>query len=365
MHQNLRRSLALSLAAGWAAPASLLSRPVRAATATQTLQVGFVYVSPIGDAGWTFQHEQGRRQMERVLGPAVATRAVENVPEGPDAERVLRELALEGCGLVFATSFGYLEPALRVARAFPGTMFMHAGGYKTAPNLGTYIGRYYEARYLAGVLAGMVSRSGRVGYVAGFPVPEVVQGINAFTLGLRAVQPQADVQVLWLNTWFDPTREREAALTLVRQGADVLTHHSGSSAVAAAAEAAGVRVLPYPSDMQAVAPRAQLAAIVHEWGGFYTGVARSVLERRWSPTPVWGSMREGFMRLTEAAADVPAAARGRLAQAQADLLSGRLQPFAGPLLDRQGRERLPAGRALSDREIQGMDWYVSGVRLPG
>ena len=203
------------------------------------LKVGFVYVSPVGDAGWTYQHDIGRREMERLLGAQglkVQTTVVENVPEGPDAERVLRDLAAQGHRLIFATSFGYLEPALKVARDFPGTVFEHAGGYKTAPNLGTYIGRFYEARYLAGVLAGASSHKGTAGYVAGFPVPEVVQGINAFTLGMRSVNPEARVKVIWLDAWFDPAREREAAQALMQQGADVLTHHSGSSAVSAAVQ---------------------------------------------------------------------------------------------------------------------------------
>ena len=237
MFKNLARTSAFLLAAmlaAWPAP------PVSAQSALP-LKVGFVYVSPVGSAGWTFQHDQGRLAMEKALGPKVATTVVESVAEGPDAERVLRDLAAQGHGLIFATSFGYLEPALRVAAEFPQVRFEHAGGYKTAANLNTYNARYYEARYLAGLLAGKASQSAIVGYVAGFPVPEVVQGINAFAIGLREANPKAQLRVLWLNSWFDPMREREAAPSLINQGADMLTDHSGSAAVAAAAHEKGVK----------------------------------------------------------------------------------------------------------------------------
>lgn len=365
MYKNLRRSLAVTLAAGWAAsPWLARAQPASAATPAageRPLQVGFVHVSPVGDAGWTYQHDQGRIEMERRLGPLVHTRTVESVPEGPDAERVLRDLASQGCGLIFATSFGYLEPALKAAREFPRTIFMHAGGYKSAPNLGTYIGRYYEARYLAGMAAGLASRSGTAGYVAGFPVPEVVQGINAFLLGMRAVRPRAQLKVVWLDAWFDPAREREAALTLLRQGADVLTHHSASSAVAAAAQAEGALVIPYPSDMRGAAPAAQLTAIVHRWGGFYTRVAQSVREGRWTNQPVWGGMKDGFMDLLPLQR---ADWRRRVEQSQAALVAGRLHPFSGRLVDGKGRVRLSSG-SLSDADIQAMDWFVDGVQAAG
>ncbi|HPM68380.1 MAG TPA: BMP family ABC transporter substrate-binding protein, partial [Piscinibacter sp.] len=276
MHKNLARAAALA--------AALLS-PFQTPAQTPPLKVGFVYVSPVGEAGWSYQHDLGRREMERALGARVKTTVVEAVAEGADSERVMRDLAAQGHQLIFATSFGYLEPALRVAAEFPKVKFEHAGGYKTAANLNTYNARYYEARYLAGWLAGKTSKSGIAGYVAGFPVPEVVQGINAFAIGMREANPTAQLRVLWLNAWFDPAREREAAQTLINQGADVLTNHSGSPAVPQAAQAAfkdkGVRVIAYQSDMKAFAPDAQLAAVTHHWGGHYTRVAQSVLDGRW------------------------------------------------------------------------------------
>lgn len=352
MHKNLRRAAMAALVAAFL--------PVTAARAAPPLQACFVYVSPVGQAGWSYQHDQGRQALARALGDQVQARFVEGVPEGPDAERVMRDLAAQGCGLVFATSFGYLEPALRVAAEFPAVKFEHAGGYKTAANLNTYNARYYEARWLAGWLAGRQSKTGVAGYVAGFPVPEVVQGINAFTLGMRAANPKATVRLVWLNAWFDPTREREAALTLIGQGADVLTNHSGSPAVAQAAEEKGVMLLAYQSDMARFAPNAQLAAVTHHWGGYYTQVARAVIAGTWKPQPVWGGMKDGLVQLTALNASLPAALKAELAQRQQALVEGRLKPFAAPLADNTGRSRLAAG-ALDDDAIAKMDWLVQGV----
>jgi simple sugar transport system substrate-binding protein len=338
--------------------------PFLACAGASPLKVGFVYVSPVGQAGWTFQHDQGRREMERALGAQVQTTVVEAVPEGADAERVFRDLASQGHQLIFATSFGYLEPALRVAADFPQVKFEHAGGYKTASNLNTYNARFYEGRYLAGMLAGRVSRSGIAGYVAGFPVPEVVQGINAFALGMRAVNPKAQVRVTWLNTWFDPAKEREAALALVGQGADVLANHSASPAVAQVAEEKGVKLLAYQSDMKAFAPHAQVAAVTHHWGGYYTQVAMSVIAGDWKPQPVWGGLKQGFVRLSAIDPQLPQAVRDEVDRQRRAIEAGRFQPFSGRLVDNAGRVRLERG-ALDDRAIQAMDWFVQGVIASG
>jgi simple sugar transport system substrate-binding protein len=359
MHQNLKRAAA-------SAQVALVCLAAMAATTAPTiaraapLQACFVYVSPIGQAGWTYQHELGRQEMARQLGDKLSTRVVEGVAEGADSERVMRDLANQGCGLVLATSFGYLEPALRVAAEFPQVKFEHAGGYKTAANLGTYNARFYEARYLAGWLAGQQSKNGVAGYVAGFPVPEVVQGINAFTLGMRTANPKAEVKLVWLNTWFDPAKEREAALTLVAQGADVLTNHSGSPAVPQVAEEKGVGLIAYTSDMARFAPHAQWAAITHHWGPYYTQLAQSVLAGTWRPTPVWGGMKDGMVQLSALNAVLPASVRSALAQKQQALMAGKLFPFAGPLLDNAGNTRLSQG-TLSDTQIATMDWLVQGV----
>ena len=357
MSKNLSRAACGALAAAALSAAHPVASQAQPAA---PLQACFVHVSPVGQAGWTYQHDQGRQAMEQALGARVRTRTVEAVPEGPDSERVMRDLAAQGCGLIFATSFGYLEPALRVAADFPAVKFEHAGGYKTAPNLATYNARYYEARWLAGWLAGRQSKAGVAGYVAGFPVPEVVQGINAFTLGMRAANPKAEVRVVWLNAWFDPPREREAALTLVNQGADVLTNHSGSPAVPQVAEEKGVLLLAYQSDMARFAPRAQLASVTHHWGGHYTRVVQSVLDGRWSNKPVWGGMADGLVRLSAVNPALPAEVKAGLAQRQQALVAGQLLPFAAPLVDNTGRLRLASG-ALDDAGISRMDWLVQGV----
>lgn len=363
MFKNLPRAVTAALTRGIAgfagfAMASVLALPMAGHAAP--LQACFVYVSPVGQAGWTYQHELGRQAMTAALGDRVRSRFVEGVAEGADSERVMRDLAQQGCGLIFATSFGYLEPALRVAAEFPQVRFEHAGGYKAAANLGTYNARYYEARWLAGWLAGKQSKTGVAGYVAGFPVPEVVQGVNAFTLGMRAANPKAEVKLVWLNAWFDPVREREAALVLVSQGADVLTNHSGSPAVAQAAEEKGVMLLAYQSDMARFAPRAQLAAVTHHWGGYYTQVATAVLANAWRPQSVWGGMKDGLVQLSAVNPALPAAVRTGLAQRQQAIIDGRFKPFAAPLHDNTGRNRLAQG-ALSDKQIAGMDWLVQGV----
>ena len=354
MSKNLRRSALSAFVVVAAANAGVCSAQAA------PLQACFVYVSPVGQAGWTYQHELGRQALARNLGAQVQTRFVEAVAEGADSERVMRDLVAQGCGLVFATSFGYLEPALRVAADHPAVKFEHAGGYKTAANLNTYNARYYEARWLAGWLAGTQSKTGVAGYVAGFPVPEVVQGINAFTLGMRAANPKAEVKLVWLNAWFDPAREREAALTLINQGADVLSNHSGSPAVAQVAEEKGVMLLAYQSDMARFAPKAQLAAITHHWGGYYTQVAKSVLAGTWAAQPVWGDMKQGLVQLSAVNPALPAAVQAGLAQRQQALMAGQLKPFAAPLLDNTGRSRLDKG-ALDDGQIASMNWLVQGV----
>jgi basic membrane protein A len=359
MFKNLARGLSAAMLAAVAATST-----AQTATTKPPLKVGFVFVSPIGEAGWTYQHNQGRLAMEKALGARVQTTVIEAVAEGADSERVMRDLAAQGHTLIFATSFGYLEPALRVAADFPNVRFEHAGGYKTAPNLNTYNARYYEARYLAGLLAGKTSRSGVAGYVAGFPVPEVIQGINAFALGMRAANPQAQVKVLWLNTWFDPAREREAAVTLINQGADVLTNHSGSPAVPQTAQAhfksKGVRVISYQSDMRRFAPDAQLTAITHQWGPYYTRVAESVLSGSWQALPVWGGMKDGFVALAPFSRSVPADVATLVKKREADIVAGRFHPFSGALVDNTGTLRQATG-VMDDATLSGMNWFVQGV----
>jgi len=347
MSKNLIGALACAFA---------LSSPQAAAP----LQVGFVYVSPVGQAGWTYQHDQARLALERQLGAAVKTRFVEGVPEGADAERVMREMAAGGTQLIFATSFGYLEPALKVAAEFPNVKFEHAGGYKTAPNLNTYNARFYEGRWLAGYLAGKSSKTGVAGYVAGFALPEVIQGINAFTLGMRAANPKAVVRVTWLGTWFDPPKEREAALALIGAGADVLANHSGSPAVPQAAQERGVKVIGYQSDMSRFAPDAQLAAVTSDWSGYYVRVAQAMAAGHWRAQPMWGGMKDGMVRLAAVHASVSAETKRELAAREKALVAGKAGPFVGKLIDQDGRVRHERG-TLGDDAIAKMDWFVQGV----
>ncbi|HSW24814.1 MAG TPA: BMP family ABC transporter substrate-binding protein [Burkholderiaceae bacterium] len=360
MLKNLRRVFARALCALPVLSLQALVSTSHAQPGAAPLKIAFVYVTPVGQAGWTYQHDLGRREMERALGDAVKTTVVEDVAEGPDAERVMRDLANQGHRLIFATSFGYLEGALRVAAEFPAVRFEHTGGYKTAPNLNTYNVRAYEARWLAGRLAALNSKNGIAGYVAGFPVPEVVQGINAFALGMRSVNPRASVRMVWLNTWFDPARERDAALALVNQGADVLANHTASPAVALAAEDKGVRLIANQSDMRAFAPHAQLAAVMPSWGGYYTQVARDVIAGRWKPEPVWGGLRSGMVALGAFDGTLPAQQLTVLDGARQSLVEGRASVFAAPLIDNAGRTRLASG-TLNDARIASMDWLVQGV----
>ena len=272
MSQISKRAVLLVALAAAAAAGAL---PARAAD--EPFKVGFVYVSPIGDAGWTFQHDSGRKEMEKALGGKVVSKYVENVPEGADAERVIRELAQSGNKIIFTTSFGYMNPTLKVAKSFPKTDFEHATGYKTDTNVGIYNARFYEGRYLAGQVAGKMTKSNVAGYVAAFPIPEVVMGINAFARGMRSVNPKAEVKVVWVNSWFDPGREREAADTLMSQGADVLTHHTDSTATVQAAEAKKAYAIAYHSDMSKYGPNAHLTAVTHQWGAYYTKAVQDAM----------------------------------------------------------------------------------------
>ena len=353
MYKNLAAVFAAALSF-FASPAIPQSEP--------PLKVGFVYVTPVTEAGWVRQHEEGRKALQAALGSRVQTRFVENVAEGPDAERVIRELAREGHQLIFTPSFGYMEPTLKVAQDFPQVRFESITGYKTAPNVAVANARYYEGRYLAGIAAGRMSRTGVAGYVAGFPIPEVLQGLNAFTLGMRSVNPSAQVKVVWLNAWFDPPRERDAAMTLFNQQADVVAFHTASTAVMAAAQERGKLAVAYHSDMRRTAPDAQLLAVTHHWGDYYTRRAREVLEGRWKPGNLWGGVREGMVRVGDFGPRVPQAVREEVLARQQDIAAGKLRPFAGPITDNTGRAVVAQGTALTDEQILGMNFLVSGVQ---
>jgi simple sugar transport system substrate-binding protein len=335
---------------------------VGAAQAGEPLKVGFVYVSPIGDAGWTFQHDLGRKALEKALGDKVVTKYVENVPEGADAERIIRDLAASGHKLILTTSFGYMNPTIKVALQFPNVAFMHATGYKSAKNVGIYNARFYEGRYLTGVVAGKMTKSNVAGYVAAFPIPEVLQGINAFVRGMRSVNPKAELKVVWVNSWFDPGKEREAAQTLIAQGADVVTHHTDSTAVVQTAEEKGVWAVGYHSDMSKFGPKAHLTAATHLWGDIYTKAAQDVLAGKWKPMNVWGGIKDNMVKLAPINAAVPAEVKEHVAKVEKDIVAGKFHPFAGPVKDNEGKERVAAGKVMTDDAMQKMDFYVEGVQ---
>jgi simple sugar transport system substrate-binding protein len=333
-------------------------------SSAQPLKIGFVYVAPLADAGWVHQHELGRQAVQTALGRAVQTTFVENVAEGPDAERVIRDLVRQGNTLIFTPSFGYMEPTLKVAQEFPQVKFESITGYKTAPNVAAANARYYEGRYLAGVAAGRMTKSHLAGYVAGFPIPEVLQGINAFTLGMRSVNPRAEVKVVWLNAWFDPTRERDAAMTLFNQNVDVIAFHTGSTAVMAAAQERGKLAVAYHSDMRTIAPDAQIVAVTHLWGDYYTARAKAVLDGTWKSGTVWGGVKEGMVRVGDFGTKVPKVVQAEVLARQKDIASGRLRPFQAreAMQDNEGNEVIAKGQSLSDDQIQGMNWLVAGVQ---
>jgi simple sugar transport system substrate-binding protein len=327
------------------------------------LKIGFVYVAPLTDAGWVRQHDQGRLAVDRALGQQVQTSYVENVAEGPDAERVIRDLARQGNALIITPSFGYMEPTLNVAREFPNVKFESITGYKTAPNVAVANARYYEGRYLAGIAAGRMTRSNVAGYVAGFPIPEVLQGINAFALGMRSVNAKAVVKVVWLNAWFDPARERDAAMTLFNQDVDVIAFHTGSTAVMTAAQERGKLAVAYHSDLRKIAPDAQIVAITHEWGGYYTQRARALLAGTWKSSTVWGGLKERMIRVGDFGSKVPRAVQAELQERQSDIAKGKLHPFYAKtaILNNQGREVIAKGQTLTDPQIVEMNWLVEGV----
>jgi basic membrane protein A and related proteins len=342
------------------APKAEAPKAAAAPAAPAPLKVGFVYVSPVGDAGWTSQHHLGRDEMLKALGDKVTSTFVEKVPEGADAERVIRDLAQQGHTLIFTTSFGFMNPTLKVAEEFKDVKFEHATGYKTAANVNTYNARFYEGRYLAGMLAGRMTKSNTLGYVAAFPIPEVLQGINAFALGARSVNPKAQVRVVWVNTWYDPGKERDAASALMGQGADVVTHHTDSTATVAAAEEKGKMAVAYHSDMAKFGPNAQLAAVTHHWGEYYTRRAQVARDGTWKVEPVWGGIREGMIKLEGLSDKLPKDLVDAVKAREDEMRKGAFHPFTGPLRSNDGKVVVDSG-ALSDEQLSKMDYYVEGV----
>ncbi|MYL27918.1 MULTISPECIES: BMP family ABC transporter substrate-binding protein [Halomonadaceae] len=341
-----------------------LSSPLHAAE--DPLKVGFVYVSPIGDAGWTYMHDRARKIVDKEFGDRVETTYVESVSEGSDSQRVIRNLSANGHDLIFTTSFGYMNPTLRVARQFPNVRYEHATGYKTAENVGNYQARAYQGRYLAGMAAGAMTETDTIGYVAGFPIPEVLRGINAFTLGVREVNPDASVSVSWINSWHDPAKERESAASLIRQDADVLTMHADSPAVVQAAQDEGVYGIGYNSNMKSYGPDAHLTSVMMHWEPIYQEKIQAVLNDSWEPESIWYGLSEGVVKMAPMHSDIPEAVVERINTHRDALINGDREVFQGPINNQDGEEIVAKGDALKDQQLLEINWYVEGIegKLP-
>jgi simple sugar transport system substrate-binding protein len=346
--------------------AAVLSLGAISTASADKLKVGFIYIGPPGDHGWTYAHDQGRLTVEDQLGDRVETTFVEGVPEGPDAERAIAKLAETGHKLIFTTSFGYMEPTLKVAKRFPDVKFEHATGYKQADNVATYSARFYEGRYVQGQIAAKISKSGIIGYIASFPIPEVVRGINAFMLGAQSINSDMKVKVVWAYTWFDPPKEADAAKVLMDQGADIITQHTDSTAAIQAAADRGIKAFGQASDMIHFAPKTQLTAIIDEWGPYYVARTQAVLDGTWTSGDTWHGMGPGMVVMAPFT-NMPESVRQMAIETTAALTSGKLHAFTGPIYNQAGELVVAAGEVAPDFPMLAtMNFYVQGVddKLP-
>jgi len=327
---------------------------------TGELKVGFLYPSPVGDAGYSWAHDQGRKAIEKMDG--VKTSFVEAVKDGADSERVIENMARGGYDLVFATNFGFMDPTMKVAKQFPNVKFMHCSGFKSGPNVCNYFGRIYQARYLTGIVAGLMTKSNVLGYVAAFPIPEVIRGINAYTLGVRSVNPKAQVRVVWTKTWFDPALEKDAAISLLDVGADVIAQHQNSPGPQEAAQQRGKYSIGYNSDMSSFAPKAHLTSAVWNWAPLYEATVKEVRAGTWKgDRAIWWGMDKGVVDIAPFGPMVPKAVQDKVLAKKAELVKGEDKIFVGPIKDQSGQVRIPNGVKAEDKELLGMTWFVEGV----
>lgn len=348
---------------GTAATSVGLAAGLRPVLAQEPLKVGFVYVGPATDNGWTYRHDVGRKAVEAAYPGKVATSFVENVPEGPDAERVIRQLASTGHGLIFTTSFGFMNPTVRNAKQFPAVKFEHCTGYQTTPNLAVYNARFYEGRAVIGTIAGHMSKTGKVGYIGSFPIPEVVMGINAFTLAAQKVNPNLKTVVVWVNSWHDPGKEADAAKTLLDQGCDILSQHTDSAAPLQVAEQRGMHGFGQAADQSAFAPQGQLTAIVDNWSPYYIERAGAVMDGSWQSHSIWYGLKEGMVEIAPYGPAVEESVKAEAERVRTGIIAGTLHPFAGPIRDQGGAVRIAEGATATDEELSKMDWYVEGVQV--
>jgi basic membrane protein A and related proteins len=338
-----------------------------AAAKAEPLKIAFAYVGPVGDGGWTFAHDNGRKAVEKEFGDKVKTSFVENVPESADAERVLRDMAAQGNKLIFGTTFGYMEPMLKVAVDNKGVNFQHATGYKTADNMSTYDSRTYEGAYMAGVIAGKMSKTGTLGVVASVPIPEVIRNINSFTLGAQSSNPKIKTKVVWVNEWFNPPKETEAATSLINGGADVLFQNTDSPAVLKTAQDKGKRAFGWDSDMTAYGPKAHLASSIINWGPYYIKTTKDALEGKNASTRSWWGVKEGAIDIVSIADDVPADTKAKVADVKKGLQDGTFMIWKGPIVDNTGKEQIAKDVVADDKFLGGLNFYVKGVegKIPG
>ena len=338
------------------------------AVSSDPLKVGFVYLTNPGDHGWTYAHEVGRQDLQAHFGDKIETNFVENVAEGPDAARVIRELVEQGNEVIFTTSFGYMDPTLKVSKEFPNVKFHHITGYKRSENMATGNIRFYEGRYVQGVVAGLMTKTNKIGYLGAFPIPEVIQGINAFASGLRSVNKEASISVVWVNSWYDPVKESDAAKVLIAEGADILAQHTDSPAMLQTAEKAGVKGFGQSSDMHEFAPNAQLFSSVNNWGPYYIQQVQQVMDGSWTTGEgpdhwagnTWNGLNDDYLVLTEFK-NMPADVAAKAAAARDGIASGSLNIFEGPMMDNKGNQILPAGAVLDDGGLWAMNYYLDGV----
>jgi basic membrane protein A len=350
-HTAIKRSLLAAVAAaGFVAAAQ-----------AEPLKVAFAYVGPVGDGGWTFAHDNGRKAVEAAFGDKVKTTYVENVPESADAERVIRDLAKQGNTVIFGTTFGYMEPMRKVARDFSKVKFEHATGYKAGKNMRIYDSRTYQGAYMAGVIAGAMTKSNTLGVVGSIPIPEVIRNINSFTMGAQSVNPKVKTKVVWVGEWFNPPKETEAAQSLINSGADVLMQNTDSSAVLQTAEKNGKRAFGWDSNMQAYAPKAHLGSAVINWGPYYVKAVGDALNGTWSTGATWWGVKEGAIDMVAVADDVPAATKAKLAEVKAGLKDGSFKIWKGPIKTNDGKVAIAAGKVADDGFLGGINFYVEGV----
>ncbi|THD43983.1 MAG: BMP family ABC transporter substrate-binding protein [Bradyrhizobium sp.] len=353
-----RRTFNTLLGGGLIAAATPLS--LRGAAAADPIKVGYVYLGPVGDFGWTYQHDVGRKEADAHFGAAQTSVYVENVPEGPDAEHVCSDLAAKGCKLIFTTSFGYMNYTLAAAKKFPAVKFEHATGYKRADNVSTYNIRFYEGRFVQGVIAGKLSKSGVAGYIGSVAVPEVVQGANAFMLGMRSINPQAKLKLILINSWYDPGKEGDAAKALIDQGCDIITQHTDSPTPLQVAESRGILAFGEATDMAKFAPKAQLTASVNVWGPYYIKRIQDVIDGTWKSGDVWGGFNAGMLKMAPFA-NMPDDLKALAQQTVDDISSGKNKVFVGPLVDQSGATKLAAGQTMDDGTLSGLQWLVQGI----